>query len=221
MCLKPCGRCSFFITFTFNPKWPEADVRPRRIADYVDIQCRVFNLRLKSFLRRLRAGQFFGGRNGPFRGEPPVYIMCVVEFQKRGFPHAHLAVKMPVDPTDPEVIDELITARMPPHPDTLENPTPDDRIYYDLVRANLTHRRCVEGRCFQHGLPEGQRTCKWGYPHAPNAMTYFDEKGFCKPQRLTRADAYVVPHNRELVLWLRCHVNVELAHSVTIISYLR
>lgn len=59
--------------------------------DRPDICCRVFKKKLYELLKILRDGvPFQNGRPQPARHQ---YYMCVVEFQKRGLPHAHIAVR--------------------------------------------------------------------------------------------------------------------------------
>ena len=65
-------------------------------------------MKLLAFKRDLAAGKFWGGRK-------QVYAMQVVEFQKRGLPHAHIAIRMAgQQPSVPDAIDQVISATMPP-----------------------------------------------------------------------------------------------------------
>ncbi|KLO16110.1 hypothetical protein SCHPADRAFT_229625 [Schizopora paradoxa] len=80
------GRASFFITFTCNPEWPEITSRLRpgqSAADAPVIVARAFKLRLQAFMTVLRA------KLGLLK-----YMIKVIEFQKRGLPHAHLIIKV-------------------------------------------------------------------------------------------------------------------------------
>ena len=56
----------------------------------------MFKARLAAFLTNLRNGHHFGGGK-------PVYIMRVIEYQHRGYPHAHIVVKLD---NAPDVKDE-------------------------------------------------------------------------------------------------------------------
>jgi Helitron helicase-like domain at N-terminus len=76
------GRASFFATATANVHWPEIQSQlPRgaNVTDYPELVCRVFQARLKHLLSTLRTK--FGNL---------LYLIRVVEFQKRGLPHAHI-----------------------------------------------------------------------------------------------------------------------------------
>ena len=76
--VRQYGNPDFFITFTANPSWPEIVEKGR---DRPDIVSRVFQLRLKQFLLDLKT--FFGRA---------VAHISVIEFQKRGLPHAHILI---------------------------------------------------------------------------------------------------------------------------------
>jgi hypothetical protein len=77
---------SLLITMTTNPKWPEivSQLRPgQTAADVLVVVCRAFRARLAALERFLH-----------WRFGHVVYNVKVVEFQKRGLPHAHLLVKV-------------------------------------------------------------------------------------------------------------------------------
>jgi hypothetical protein len=80
------GPPSLFITMTCNPTWPEIVCRLRPGQDPNDVPVivvRAFKIRLRRLLYLIRSK--FGGI---------VYIIKVIEFQKRGLPHAHIIVKV-------------------------------------------------------------------------------------------------------------------------------
>ena len=80
------GKPSIFLTMTTNPKWPEIVSRllpGQTVADIpVDI-CHAFRNHLAHLLKLLR--QRFGSI---------VYVISIIEFQKRGLPHAHMLIKV-------------------------------------------------------------------------------------------------------------------------------
>ena len=53
-----------------------------------------------------------------------------------------------------------------------------------------------------------------------NRETYIDDAGYAHYRRRHPADSNVVPYNPQILLEFDCHVNVELASSVTLIMYL-
>jgi hypothetical protein len=74
------------ITMTCNPEWPEivSQLRPgQTAADIPMVVARVFKARLDQLLQLLRTK--FGD---------VIYSIRVIEFQKRGFPHAHIIIKV-------------------------------------------------------------------------------------------------------------------------------
>ena len=80
------GKPSFFITITTNPNWPEIQARlaqGQTASDIPVIVCRVFKARLEMAIKAMRKhlGKI-------------IYLIRVVEFQKRGLPHAHLVIKV-------------------------------------------------------------------------------------------------------------------------------
>lgn len=138
------GKPLFFITFTCNPKWPEilSALPPGQTAsDQPILTCRVFKMKLQALLSRLKSGlifqlhdangnvvdnvQHFQLKNGRSSG----FIISVIEFQKRGLPHAHIAfrpacVEHQIKLTEGEHcewVDHYICARLPDEASTSEN----------------------------------------------------------------------------------------------------
>jgi hypothetical protein len=87
MCMvKKKGRPDLFITVTCNPLWPEITellIPGQNYASRPDIVCRVFRQKLKAIIRDIKYNEIFGPLAGQLR---------VIEFQKRGLPHAHILV---------------------------------------------------------------------------------------------------------------------------------
>ena len=84
--LRSLGKPSLLITMTTNPKWPEivSQLRPGQTAlDIPVVVCRAFRGRLAALEKFLH-----------WRFGRVIYQIKVVEFQKRGLPHAHLLVKV-------------------------------------------------------------------------------------------------------------------------------
>ena len=89
--------------------------------------------------------------------------MWVIEFQKRGLPHIHLLLILDEKdrPTTPAQVDDVITAELPPDPDTLPAEQQDQATRLDkLVLSNMIHGPCgklnprspcmVDGQCSKH-----------------------------------------------------------------------
>jgi hypothetical protein len=80
------GKPSLFITITTNPNWPEitSQLRPGQSAsDIPFVVARVFHLRVQKCLEFIK--HLFGSL---------VYLVKVVEFQKRDLPHVHIILKV-------------------------------------------------------------------------------------------------------------------------------
>ena len=75
-----------FITITFNANWREVtdNLLPGQSSyDRPELCCRVFKLKLKEIMRVLKSGKVFGTVKS---------YLSRIEFQKRGYPHAHLLI---------------------------------------------------------------------------------------------------------------------------------
>ncbi|KAM3305287.1 hypothetical protein P3S67_012153 [Capsicum chacoense] len=82
---KWAGYPDFFITFTYNPKWPEicrfVESRGLKTEDFLNILSRIFKIKLDLLIKNLRDKRIFR------RVKEVIYT---VEFQKQGLPHAHI-----------------------------------------------------------------------------------------------------------------------------------
>ena len=67
-------------------------------SDRPDLTCRIFRAKLTHLVDALRRG-LLGQK---------VYLMYVVEFQKRGLPHAHLAFRVTPRPHTSDEIDDIV-----------------------------------------------------------------------------------------------------------------
>src|SRR3990170_450409 len=100
---------SLFVTVTCNPNWPEItnELLPNQQAnDRPDLVARVFKLKLKSITNDL----FVKGILGRI-----IAHVHVIEFQKRGLPHAHILMILASEdkPNLPEDFDQLVCAEIP------------------------------------------------------------------------------------------------------------
>ncbi|GMF24254.1 unnamed protein product [Phytophthora fragariaefolia] len=123
------GKPDAFITMTYNPKWVEIIVLlpdDQTAQDRPDIVARVWQLKLKAKLADLEEG-LLG------RLEARIYV---VEFQKRGLPHAHIVVIVAEEdkPRTREIIDKLVSAEVPD-----KDVNPD---LYETVMACMMHGPC-------------------------------------------------------------------------------
>ena len=202
------GSPTFFITVTCNANWIEiqSQLLPgQHVLDRPVLICRVFKRKLSLLIKCLHSMFTNAGSL--------VYIVCSVEFQKRGLPHAHLLVKYHADCADPRHIDSIISAEMPTDP--------SDR---QLVQSFMVHHHVVHGNQYsRYCIREdraGRRWCRFSYPKPIQTHTTIDAEGRVQYRRRHNADCWVVPHCLPLLRKFRCHMNFEAASSSHLFQYL-
>ena len=172
---------------------------------------RVFRIKLLAFLEDLRSGHVFGGGHA-------VYIMTVVEFQKRGLPHAHIALRIAgAQPLTPAEIDSFVSAELPDVSCCRNDATRCTCRAHRLrrfVEREMIHAHYPQ--CFQ----DGHAWCSKRYPHPVTPITYIDARGFVHYRRRTEADRWVVPYSPSLSLKYDCHINVEISRTVLFVKYM-
>ena len=215
------GKPDCFITMTANPSWVEIteNLGPNdSAADRVDLINRVFQIKLKALIAELEGG-ILGGVKARIH---------VIEFQKRGLPHAHILifVEDADKPTTAQVVDEVVCAEIPKEAD---NPA-----LYDIITRHQLHAKCEADAtcicrkqgddcakgfpkpfCSNTALPannDGCPTCRRRHPfeggnaHTRRGVVYTNE---C-----------VVPYNPCLSARYNCHLNVEICNAVAAVKYM-
>jgi len=211
------GKPDLFITMTCNPHWPEilAALLPGQTAqDRPDLVARMFKLKLKALLHDIIGLNVFG---------KAVAHVYVIEFQKRGLPHAHILIILNKEskPQTPEDIDAMVCAEIP-----------DSRIFpelFETVVSCMLHGPCGMFRPTASCMKDGKCTKKYPKPYIEH--TSMDQDGYPLYRRhddnitvikngyqFTNRD--VVPYNRYLLAKYNCHINVEIATSISAIKYL-
>jgi len=152
----------------------------------------------------------------------------VVEFQKRGLPHAHiLTILADADkPRARELIDKMVSAEIP---DMDVNPQ-----LYETVLTCMMHGpygtanpSCV---CMKDGK------CTKGFPKPLAEVTKGDVNGFPEYRRRRRPagvlifngkeysnetiNQWVVPYNAYLSQKYDCHINVEICTALSVLKYM-
>ena len=137
------GKPDIFLTMTCNPHWEEIT---RELAegqspqDRPDLVARVFKAKLEDLKDLLFKKKFFG--------EVAAHVH-VIEFQKRGLPHAHFLIilKSNYKITNPDQYDEIISAEIP---DNDKYP-----MLHDLVIKHMMHSPCgvlnINNPCMKNG----------------------------------------------------------------------
>jgi hypothetical protein len=201
------GNPTFFVTMTCNADWPEIACRLRPGQDFSDIPTdvvRVFKQKLSSLEQSLKTMFPKAGRLD--------YIIHSVEFQKRGLPHAHILCRFQQKCTHPDDIDRVVSAELP-----------SDPVDEELVRKLMTHRHPPADKPpsrYCQRVVNGQRVCRFGYPHPLQPRTTVDSEGKVHYRRRKPGDEWVVPHCLPLLRKFNCHLNVEVASSSHLFQYL-
>ena len=124
------GKPDLFITFTCNPYWVEIKrelLSGQVPADRPDLCARVFFLKLKELFRDLYERHVLG---------TVVARIQVIEFQKRGLPHAHILLILASQdkPRSTDNYDNLVCAEIP---DCTKEPE-----LYEIVTKCMLHGPC-------------------------------------------------------------------------------
>ena len=107
--IRSYGKPDLFITFTCNPKWPEITaelLNNQSASDRPDLCARVFNCKLKALQKDLFYNNVLG---------KVISHIHVIEFQKRGLPHAHLLIILREEdkPRTTDDFDTIVSAEIP------------------------------------------------------------------------------------------------------------
>ena len=213
------GKPTLFITGTVNINWPEIKSRllkGQTAFDRPDIVTQVFKCRLAKFIENMKVGKYFGGKQVD-------YMLYCIEYQWRGLPHFHMAVKLKDVNTDTEAssidfIDEFIKAEMPIR-ENFPNMSENEFIAYEKLVGNFMKHDCSAAA---NGC-KSQKTdfCRRGYDRVDTVPeTYIDEDGFVQYRRRNKEDFRVVPHNADALLDWDGHLNVEFSSTVKQILYM-
>ncbi|ONM33732.1 hypothetical protein ZEAMMB73_Zm00001d041806 [Zea mays] len=193
------GKPDIFLTMTCNPNWDE--IRRELLPD-----------RHRKIV----------GSCSDILGKVRAYVY-VVEFQKRGFPHAHflLIMQRKYKLTCPEQYDLLISAEIP------SNKYPELR---KMVIKHMMHGPCgsLNPNC---PCTKGHASCKNQYPwhfreatlqgkdSYPNYKRHDDGRKE-KVQGCELDNRWVVPYNPYLLQLFNYHINVEACGRIKAVKYL-
>ena len=226
----------FFITMTCNPYWDEIKRELREsetVQDRPDLVSRVFKLKKDQLMKDISAGRILG--------RVPAFLW-VIEFQKRGLPHAHILVILNDDdrPITSDEIDDVVSARLPPDPaDFVPNSEEQKQAIrlQAIVLKNMVHGPCGKFDPSAPCMEDGK--CSKGFPKQYSEKTIIrSENSYPEYQRLEPAhggrsvvvdvkskqfiidDRWIVPYSPYLCLRFNCHINFEPCMSPTAAKYL-
>lgn len=212
------GKPDIFLTMTCNPNWSEITdfLKPGQSAqDRPELVARAFHAKLEDLKDQLFTKDILG---------KVVAYVYVIEFQKRGLPHAHflLILNSASKMRNSDDYDKLVCAEIP-------DPKKYPRMH-ELVVKHMIHGPCgrlnPQSPCMQ-GEP---KQCRWRYPRQFNEKTSQGEDSYplyrrrnsgirVNVRKNTVDNRWVVPYNPKLLMMYNCHINVEVCSSIKSIKY--
>ena len=219
MCLiSKFGKPDLFCTFTCNPKWREIleNLAPGEHAhDRPDLVARVFRMKLKELITDIVQRNVLG---------KCVSHVYVIEFQKRGLPHAHILIHLDQEDKlqNGDDIDSLISAEIPDQD--------IDPELHDVVKSCMMHGPCGvhnqnavcmgdDGNCtknFPKQFCETTQVAMNGYP-----LYQRRENGRTVSVKNVELDnRWVVPYCPWLSKKFNAHINLEACMSIRSVKYL-
>ena len=223
-----------FITMTCNPNWPEISnslLPGQNPQDRPEIVSQVFNSKKIQLIKDItKKGKF--GR--------VVAHMHVIEFQKRGLPHAHILIILNEEDrlTNAEKVDNAIVAELPNDTEIgMRTESEHNRIQRleELVLLHMTHGPCGAENPACPCMIDGK--CSKDYPKEFLSETIVNGDNFYAIYRRRNSEEggriavnpksgrvvdnrWIVPHNPTLCLRYDCHINVEACTSPKAAKYL-
>jgi hypothetical protein len=215
--VRKYGKPDLFITMTCNPAWKEYFENLeewQKIEHRPDLISRVFNLKLKELLADLCKKHLLGKVIGKVH---------VIEFQKRGLPHAHILLILAAEdkPKSQAQIDAIVCAEIP---DKSLHPRLNE-----IVLKHMIHGPCGRSHSRSPCMDNGE--CTKNFPKPYEVETRENVDGYPRYRRRYSVQQYevrnflvdnswVVPYNPHLLLKFNCHINVEVCASVKSVKYL-
>ncbi|KAG4043735.1 hypothetical protein PC123_g20794 [Phytophthora cactorum] len=199
--VREYGKPDAFVTMTCSPTWEEIMEKipdGQTAQNRPDIAAQVWQRNFGAELKDLDEGVFG-------RVHARIYV---VEFQKRGLPHAHILVILAEEdkPRTRQIIDKMVSAELP---DKEKNPQ-----LYETVTT-----------CMIHGLPkplsEVTKGNVAGYPvyrrrRRAAGVVLINGKEYDNET----INQWVVPYNPYLSQKYNCHINVKICTAITAVKYL-
>ena len=215
------GKPDLFLTMTCNPKWREIQdnlLPGQKASDRPDLVARVFYLKLKELQIDIADREILG---------KVVAKIHVIEFQKRGLPHAHILLWLSNEHKlrTEDDIDNLISAEIP-HPITQPR-------LHTIVKETMMHGPCgiVDGKVHDKTPCQSTGKCSKNFPKQFSSATVICVDGYPIYQRRDNGrfvevrgckldNKWVVPYCSVLSLKYNCHINLEACMSIQSVKYL-
>lgn len=215
--MQKYGKPDIFLTMTCNPNWEEitSELEPgQKSQDRCDLVVRVFKAKLDNLKHQLFKKHILG---------VVAAHVYVIEFQKRGLPHAHFLLIMQTGSklTVPDQYDAVISAELPD-----KNRFPE---LFDMVVKHMMHGPCghlnMQNTCMKNG------SCKCHYPRLFGETTLQgkdsypiyrrrDDRQKVRVRGHDLDNRWVVPYNPTLLRMYDCHINVEVCSSIKAVKYI-
>ncbi|CAA0815513.1 Unknown protein, partial [Striga hermonthica] len=212
------GKPDIFLTMTCNPNWPE-------IKDFLkeneesqnrpDLVARVFRAKFEELKKDILKINIFG---------EVVAYTYVIEFQKRGLPHAHMLIILANKNKlyKPEEFDKIVSAEIP-----------DKRLnthLYNMVKKHMMHGPCGDLNP-NNSCMNAKNKCRFNYPKQFSEFTMQGNNSYPKYQRRDNNvkikvrgckldNRWVVPYSPYLLAKFNCHINVEICSSIRAVKYI-
>jgi len=216
--VRKYGKPNIFLTMMCNPNWDEIknELYPGQTPqDRPDLVTRVFRAKLEAMRKMLMEKDILG--------KVKAYVY-VVEFQKRGLPHAHflLIMERKYKLTCPEQYDMIISAELP-----------NKKKYPELYKMVTKHMMHGPYGMLNPYCPctVGRGSCKNRYPcpfyeamsQGKDLYPIYQRRNDGRTLKVRGHypdNQWVMPYNPCLLRTFNCHINVEAYGSIKSVKYL-
>ncbi|XP_021960166.1 uncharacterized protein LOC110856033 [Folsomia candida] len=179
-----------------------------------DLVSRVFHIKLNELLDDIGKRHVLGKQKAKIH---------VIEFQKRGLPHAHILIILRQEdkPSTDDKIDKLVCAEIP------------DPVSHPKLHSMVTHHM-IHGPCGTQNMNSpcmDGNNCTKDFPKDFSAETIASIGGYPRYRRRENGvtatvgqksinNQWVVPYNPFLLLKYNCHINIEVCATIKSVKYL-
>ncbi|XP_042942909.1 uncharacterized protein LOC122277096 [Carya illinoinensis] len=212
------GKPDIFLTMTCNPNWKEITNElhlHEESQNRPDLVARVFRAKLEELKDQLFKRKIFG--------QVSAYVY-VIEYQKRGLPHAHFLIILQKDwkVYAPESFDEIVSAEIPDKNTNLHlhNAVVKHMMHGPCGVLNPTNVCMKKNGCCKSNYPKNYASattvgndCFPIYRRSNNGVTV-------KVRSQNLDNRWVVPYNPYLLATFDCHINVEICSTIKAVKYL-